>query len=127
MNRLKLLSLTTLILTIPAVLRLISQPATPTPTSHVARLLQRQMVFRELAAHLPPSSRPAPSGPESLTVAGTPVDRVTDPRGSVFFRTNTQPDSLGPDTLCSGHAFQPNRQGTPFDRAHYRLSPISTD
>ena len=122
MNRLKLLSLTTLILTIPAVLWLISQPATPTP-----RLLQHQTVVRQLAAHLPPSSRPAPSGPESFTVAGTPLDRATDPRGSVFFRTNTQPDSLGPDTLSSGHAFQPNRQGTPFDRAHYRLSPISTD
>lgn len=50
-----------------------------------------------------------------------------DPRGGVFFRTHTGPDGIGPDEMSYGFAFQPNDEGTPFGRAHYRKRHLFGD
>jgi hypothetical protein len=56
------------------------------------------------------------------------VDRyAAAPRGGVYFRTHAGPDGIGPDTMSYGFAYKPNRQGTPFGRADYRLSRIVGD
>ena len=56
------------------------------------------------------------------------VDRyAADPRGGVYFRTHAGPDGIGPDTMSYGFASQPNREGTPFGRAGYRLSHMVGD
>jgi hypothetical protein len=52
------------------------------------------------------------------------VDRwAHDSRGGVFFRTGTGADMI--DTMSYGFAFHPNREGSPFGRAGYFLSPIA--
>jgi hypothetical protein len=56
------------------------------------------------------------------------VDRyAADPRGGVYFRTHTGPDGIGPDTMSYGFASRPNREGTPFGNAGYRLSHMVGD
>jgi hypothetical protein len=50
-----------------------------------------------------------------------------DPRGGVFFRTHAGPDGIGPDEMSYGFAFQPNDEGTPFGRAHYRKRHLFGD
>src|SRR5262249_19033363 len=50
------------------------------------------------------------------------VDRYgAAPRGGVYFRTNTGPDGIGPDTMSYGFAYRPNRTGTPFGNTRYAL------
>jgi hypothetical protein len=56
------------------------------------------------------------------------VDRcAVDTRGGVFFRVGTGPDGIGPDTMSYGFAYRPNKQGTPFGAAGYRLVHIAAD
>ncbi len=42
-------------------------------------------------------------------------------------RTYAGPDGIGPDTMSYGFAFRPNREGTPFGKAGYHLSPMIGD
>jgi hypothetical protein len=59
------------------------------------------------------------------------VYRVTqyaaDARGGVYFQTGTGPDGIGPDVMSYGFAHRPNRQGTPFGAAHYRVWHLHGD
>lgn len=127
MNRIALLPLATLLIFGLALVWALSNPFRPTPTASQSRLLQRQSFIPHLIPHLPPTTAPSTTTRTSLTIANTPIERATDPRGGVFFRVHTQPDEYGVDTTSTGYAFQPNRQGTPFGNTSYRLSPITTD
>jgi hypothetical protein len=71
-------------------------------------------------------SQATPSGYQ-----GTPLNRrlgiydvdeyASDPRGGVYFRTYQGGDGIGPDVMSYVFAHKPNRQGTPFGAAHYRV------
>jgi hypothetical protein len=54
------------------------------------------------------------------------VDEVaTDLGGGVYFRIHSHPD--GPDRMSHGFAFRPDREGTPFGAAQYRLHHLCDD
>lgn len=46
---------------------------------------------------------------------------ATDPRGGIYFRTAVGSDGFGPDQMSYGFVKDPNRSGTPFGRAKYRV------
>lgn len=50
-----------------------------------------------------------------------------DDRGGVFFRVYRGTDGVGPDEMSYGFVLRPNREGTPFGAAKYRLFGISGD
>ena len=52
---------------------------------------------------------------------------AADPRGGVYFRTHAGADGLGPDAMSYGFAFRPNREGSPFGNAGYRLFRMTGD
>jgi hypothetical protein len=57
-----------------------------------------------------------------------PVDEyAADPRGGVYFRVHKGRDGIGPDVMSYGFAYKPNRQGTPFGAAHYRVFRLGDD
>lgn len=56
------------------------------------------------------------------------VDKfATDIRGGMFFRIHRGADGLGPDEMSYGFALRPNREGTPFGAAEYRLFSLGGD
>jgi hypothetical protein len=52
---------------------------------------------------------------------------AADPRGGVYFRVYKGRDGIGPDVMSYGFAHKPNRQGTPFGAAHYRVFRLGND
>ncbi len=68
---------------------------------------------------------------------GTPLNRrlgvykvdeyAADPRGGVYFRVHRGRDGIGPDVMSYGFAYKPNRQGTPFGAARYRVFRLGND
>lgn len=52
---------------------------------------------------------------------------AADPRGGVFFRVHIGFDGISPDRMSYGFAFKPNRQGTPFGAARYRVYRLGGD
>ncbi|MGL5061128.1 MAG: hypothetical protein ACRC62_14240 [Microcoleus sp.] len=44
-----------------------------------------------------------------------------DRRGGQYFRVHSHGDGLGPDTISYGFVYQPNREGSPFGDAYYRI------
>lgn len=46
---------------------------------------------------------------------------AVDTRGGVYFRVYRGWDGLGPDTMSYGFAHKPNKKGTPFGAARYRV------
>jgi hypothetical protein len=75
------------------------------------------------------TARPAPNAllataPASPYAGGAAMDRrvgiyrvdayATDPRGGMYFRTASETDGIGPDTVSYGFVFRPNRTGSPF-------------
>jgi hypothetical protein len=71
-----------------------------------------------------------PEAPKSEQ-SGAPLNRrlgvylvdeyAADPRGGVYFRVHSGADGIGPDTMSSGFAYQPNAAGTPFGAASYQF------
>ena len=54
------------------------------------------------------------------------VDKcVQDSRGGIFLRTGISCDII--DTISSGFVYKPNREGTPFGAAKYRLGYLEDD
>ena len=54
-------------------------------------------------------------------------DYGSDERGGVYFRTLTGPDGIGPDLVSYGIALKPNKEGSPFGNARYRLTHLFGD
>lgn len=46
---------------------------------------------------------------------------AADLRGGVYFRVYRGSDGIGPNTMSYGFAYEPNREGTPFGAAGYRV------
>jgi hypothetical protein len=76
--------------------------------------------------HVPAARAGATSGPAFMGIYY--VDKYeADPNGGVYFRTGTTADGIGPDTLSYGFAHRPNRKGTPFGAARYRVYHLFGD
>jgi len=52
---------------------------------------------------------------------------ASDPRGGAYFRVYSCGDGIGPDQMSYGFVRSPNRQGTPFGAASYRLYRLGHD
>lgn len=51
---------------------------------------------------------------------------AADPRGGTYFQTRSM-GTLGPDSVSFGFAHRPNREGSPFGQAGYRLNSMGGD
>jgi hypothetical protein len=76
--------------------------------------------------HIPAAEAGTPSAPEWMGMYR--VDKYeADRNGGVYFRTGTTGDGFGPDTLSYGFAYKPNRKGSPFGAASYRVYRLFGD
>lgn len=70
---------------------------------------------------------PAPDGSVKLD-AWAGIYRVdeaaADSRGGVYYRVHSGGDGIGPDITSYGFVYRPNREGTPFGSAYYRLGRL---
>jgi hypothetical protein len=82
--------------------------------------------FEQLLSQAPKSDRQG--APLNQRLGIYYVDEyVADPRGGVFFRVHCGSDGIGPDRMSYGFAHAPNRKGTPFGAAHYRLFELGNE
>jgi hypothetical protein len=82
--------------------------------------------FEELVMQSPKPSRQRAKLNRRLGVYR--VDEyAADPRGGVYFRVHSGGDGIGPDLMSYGFAYRPNKSGTPFGAAHYRLFTLGGD
>lgn len=51
-------------------------------------------------------------------------EAAADSRGGYFYRVHSGADGIGPDITSYGFVYRPNREGTPFGSAHYRLGRL---
>lgn len=68
---------------------------------------------------------------------GTPPNRrlgiykvdayAADPRGGIYFRVHSGAEAFSPDRTSYGFVYLPNREGTPFGAAGYRLFRLGND
>lgn len=68
-----------------------------------------------------------PAAPRRTRIGIYHVQCAADRRGGIFFRVHSGGDGISPDTMSYGFAKRPNREGTPFGAARYRLTRISDD
>jgi hypothetical protein len=82
--------------------------------------------FEQMVPHATPSDFQGTSLNRRLGIYQ--VDEyAADPRGGVYFRVYKGRDGIGPDVMSYGFAYKPNRQGTPFGAAHYRVFRLGND
>lgn len=82
--------------------------------------------FEQIVTHLPKTKEGHAKLNQQVGIYW--VDEfAVDPRGGTYFLVYAGQDGIGPDRMHYGFCYEPNREGTPFGAASYRIHHLVGD